>query len=163
MFFVRVVSGVIVIMIDRALSEKLEEFSFDTDLEVAKIFYEFKYRTVMEAATKLTQFALIFFSISSLVTVIAAFNQFDDRTRALVFFSILIVVVVFIVIGTAIMYGVVTGLLQIRETLKSVSLVTYDNLCMDAYFKRGIRVLLIVSVASIAGVLAILALVFNYS
>lgn len=150
-------------MIDSTLEEKLEELTSESDLEAAKIFYEFKYRTVMEAATKLTQFALIFFSISSLITAVIAFNNFDDRTRDLVFYSIIILVTVFSVIGASIMYGVITGLLQIRETLISVSSTTYEKLHMDAYFKRGIRVLVMVSGASLAGVLAILILVFSYS
>lgn len=150
-------------MIDEALEEKLEEFSDQSDQEAAKLFYEFKYRTVMEAATKLTQFALIFFSISSLITAITVFNDFDDKTRDLVFYSVLILVAVFSVIGVSIMYGVITGLVQIRETLKSVSAVTYEKLNMDAYFKRGIRVLFIVSAASVIGVLAIIALVATYS
>lgn len=150
-------------MIDEALEEKLEEFSDQSDQEAAKLFYEFKYRTVMEAATKLTQFALIFFSISSLITAVAVLNDFDDKTRDLVFYSVVILVAVFAVIGVSIMYGVITGLIQIRETLKTVSAVTYEKLNMDAYFKRGIRVLFVVSAASVAGVLAILALVATHS
>lgn len=150
-------------MIDGDLKNKLEEFSSETDQEAAKLFYEFKYRTVMEAATKLTQFALIFFSISSLITAATVFNDFDEKTRELVFYSVLILVTAFAIIGIAIMYGVVTGLIQIRETLKVVSATTYKRLDMDAYFARGIRVLIVVSFASVAGVLGIVVLIFNYS
>ena len=146
-------------MINGALNEKLEEFSEESNQEAAKLFYEFKYRTVMEAATKLTQFALIFFSISSLITATTVFSDFDEPTRNLVFYSTLILVTVFTIIGVSIMYGVIAGLMQIRETLKTVSNTTYEKLNMDAYFKRGITVLFIVSASSVAGVLGILAVV----
>ena len=150
-------------MIDEVLEDKIDDFSDQSDQEAAKLFYEFKYRTVMEAATKLTQFSMIFISISSLITAVTVFNDFNDKTRDLVFYSVLILAAVFAIIGVSIMYGVITGLIQIRETLKTVSAVTYENLNMDAYFKRGIRVLFIVSTASVAGVLAILALVATHS
>lgn len=140
----------------------LKEFSADSDQDAAKLFYEFKYRTVMEAATKLTQFALLFFSISSLITAVTVFNDFEEKTSDLVFYCILILVVTFSIIGVSIMYGVITGLMQIRETLKVVSELTYEKLNMDAYFKRGIRVLFAVSAASIVGTGAILILVFNH-
>ena len=71
-------------------------------------------------------------------------------------------VVAFAAIGVAIMYGVMAGLMKIRDTLKVVSARTYGPLDMDAYFMRGIRVLCVVSVTRALGVLAIVALVFSH-
>jgi hypothetical protein len=146
-------------MVNSALTDKLQQASHASEVDAAKLFYEFKYRTIMEAATKLTQFAVIFFSISSLITAVTVLNDFDPATRRLVFYCVLILVLAFAVIGAAIMYGVIAGLVQIRDTLKTVSAETYAALNMDAYFRRGIFVLLIVAAASIAGLLAIFVLV----
>lgn len=150
-------------LIDENLEEKLEEFIGEADVSAAKLFYEFKYRTVMEAATKLTQFALIFFSISSLITAVTVLNEFDEKTQELIFYCVLVLVIVFALIGISIMYGVIAGLVQIRATFREISLSTYMKLDMDSYFIRGIRVLAIVSAASILGLLTILFLIFQYS
>lgn len=147
-------------MIDSELKEQINKFGSESNIEVAKLFYEFKYKTVMEAATKLTQFSLIFFSVSTFITAISAFTSFDEKTRIVVLYSMSIMVVVFSIIGASIMYGVITGLIQIRDTLRSISLDTYNNLRMDDYFRRGIVVLFIVAITSITGVIGIIVVIF---
>lgn len=135
----------------------------ELDVEAAKIFYEFKYKTIMEATAKLTQFAILFFSISSLVTGFTVFNSFDSQTKTLVMYCGIIIVAVFAIIGGAISFGVIMGLNQIRETLKSISLDTYETLQMDAYLWRGTIVVCVVCVACALGVVALMLVIFRHT
>lgn len=142
------------------VDKQILRLSEETDQQAAILFYEFKYKTVMEAASKLMQFAIIFFSIASAITALSVLNDFDAELKKLISRCIFVIVAVFSVIGFSIMFGVISGLVQIRNTLRLVSVSTYERLDMDAYFKRGIIVLVAVAASAVIGVVSILILVF---
>ena len=61
----------------------------------------------------------------------------------------------------AIMYGVIMGVVQIRETFKKISPDTYVEVSMDSYFRRGIIVLIFVTLMGICAVVVSLYFVSN--
>lgn len=130
------------------------------DIEAAKLLYDFKYKTVMEAAGKLTQLSLLMFSISSLITAAALLSNSDDESRKIVLYCVAIFMVSFSISGIAIIYGVLTGVLQMRETLRSMSSATFEILKMDAYFIRGYRVLIVVALSNFIGLVAVFSMLF---
>lgn len=143
--------------------QDLEDSDSLLDIEHAKFFYEFKYRGIIEAATRLTQVGVVFFGITSAIIGLAVLTEFTDEQRQLILSSLVFLVAAFIVIAGAIMYGVIAGIMQVRDTLILISKSTYQRLGMHAFFRRLLIVLFVISIAALVGIVGVVLTISKFA
>jgi len=141
---------------DKSPSGDSKFSSKEFDVEAATVFYDFKYKSVMEAATKLTQIAAIFFTAIVVFTGFMLNSKISGENLDNIVVAVSIILILFCIAAGAIIYGVIMGIIQIRETFKKISPSTFDEVSMDAYFRRGIVVLsLVFLLGVVAGIVSL--------
>jgi len=119
------------------------------DRDDAILYYEFKYKTIMEIVGVIVK-VISFYLVVSIASIGYIFTkEININEQGYLLISGGIISILFVIVLISIFYGVMTGLRDVETTLKKINSTLFIDLGMDRYFFRGKLVSLIVMICAV--------------
>jgi uncharacterized protein YybS (DUF2232 family) len=125
------------------------------------LFFDFQYKSLTETVNLLVKAAGTFYVTIMIALIGYLFTQkISDATRNVIIICAVILTACMFIVGAAICWGVILGITDMRNTLKQYDEALFSNCDLDAFFKRGRKVVLFAIICCVSSMISILLLIF---
>lgn len=124
-------------------------------IEIIKLLHDFQKHSLTETVNLILKLVTVYFALLAGSLAYVFSSSIETALKETILFGLLISSTLFLVAIIALGYGVVLGLKDLKNGIKSTGKKEYKAMNMSEYFQRGRNVIYIVLVSCICIVLTI--------